>query len=159
MAQSLINDIIAILLKKRNNVKSSFKLIFEEAEEMHKKINIPILVDRTNARQRHRPNYNTNNPVDNFRISNYIPLLDDVIEDLKFRFSSDLFTILEITELIPSNILKKADIIDYTATKNTIAKYLSQFTNECASKFGNIRKKLFLLETAKNLVAFNHGQR
>lgn len=129
IAQSLINDIIAVLLNKRNDAESSFKPIFEEAQEIHTKMNIPILIPRTNARQRHRPNYNTENPIDYFRISIYIPLLDDVIEDLKFRFSSELFTILDITNLIPFNILKKEDI-DYETIKKNIAKYLSQFTNE-----------------------------
>lgn len=129
MAQSLIDNIISVLNEKRETADSCFKTIFREAEELHKKMNIPLLIPRTNARQRHRSNINTNNPLDYFKISIFIPLLDDVIQDLQFRFNSDTFTALEINSLIPSHILQKSQT-ELTTTKNNILKYLSKFTYE-----------------------------
>ncbi|KAK5643015.1 hypothetical protein RI129_009182 [Pyrocoelia pectoralis] len=52
----------------------------------------------------YRPNINTNKPLDYLKISIFIPLLDDVIQDLQFRFNSDTFTTFEINNLIPSYI-------------------------------------------------------
>lgn len=129
MAQLLIDNIISVLNEKRETADSCFKFIFEEAEGLHRKLNIPILVPRTTARQRHRPNIDTNNTLDYFKISIFIPLLDHVIQDLRFRFNSDTFTALEINSLIPSYIVKKTRT-DLITSKSNIVKYLSKFSDE-----------------------------
>nr|CAI5831871.1 unnamed protein product [Callosobruchus analis] len=108
-AQLLINDIKSALSNKREKVEACFKTIFNEAECLHKKMNIPLISSRICARQQHWFNIDTEKPEDYFRISTFIPLLDDIPQDLNFLFNSDLFKALEADNLLPSFIITKTD--------------------------------------------------
>lgn len=72
------------LTNKRTNCEKYFKTIYKEASELIKEhdINLP----RICKRQTHRPNPPCNSPEEYYLRSLYIPLLDNVIEDIKERF-------------------------------------------------------------------------
>ncbi|CAH1104324.1 unnamed protein product [Psylliodes chrysocephalus] len=128
-AQTLVNDILSLLNEKRKNVDSCFSGIFKDVKNLHKKMNLNLMMPRITLRQKHRVNTPGDSIEEYFRRSIFIPLLDNVIEDLTFRFHNELYKILNINSLIPSNI--KLDMnMDCSLIKENVAEYLSNFTNE-----------------------------
>lgn len=103
-AKSLVNDILFFLHEKRSNEEYCFNEIFNDVK--HEKFNIPILVPRITSKQRNRVNIQTNSPNDYYRVSIFIPLLDNIIEDLNFRFHSEMCYVFDINDLIPTNVTK-----------------------------------------------------
>ena len=81
---------------------------------------------RINSRQVNRCNIQTQNPEEYYKVSLFIPLLDNIIQDLKFRFSSELFQILDINNFIPVNILnlKQEDLMPIIIN---VSEYLAKF--------------------------------
>lgn len=136
-AQSLVNDIFSVFKKKREDVENVFKGIFEEVVEVHKKLDIPILLPRINTRQIHRNNIQTKIPEEYFRVSIFIPLLENIFQDLEFRFNSDLFKILDINNFIPTNVLKQSDI-GLAPLVSNVAEYLSKFKNDSVDFFSDL---------------------
>lgn len=128
-AQSLVKDIISVLNEKRENAESCFANIFKEVENLHEKLNLTILMPRTTARQRNRANIPSSGAQEYFKRSIFIPLLDNVITDINFRFNKELYNILEINSLIPSIFSSKLDN-DFEYFKQRLAEYLSKFKNE-----------------------------
>nr|CAI5843535.1 unnamed protein product [Callosobruchus analis] len=96
-AQFLINDIKSALSNKREKAEACFKTIYNEAECLHKKMNIP--------------------------------LINDIPQDLNFRFNSYLFKALEADNLLPSFIITKSDT-EIEILAESCGEYLSKFTNE-----------------------------
>lgn len=98
-----IQSVLDNLTNKRTNCDKYFKIIYKEASELIKEhdINLP----RICKRQTHRPNPPCNSPEEYYLRSLYIPLLDNVIEDIKERFiKKKNKTLLALMTLIPSYI-------------------------------------------------------
>uniref|UniRef100_A0A6P7FUL7 Uncharacterized protein LOC114334311 n=1 Tax=Diabrotica virgifera virgifera TaxID=50390 RepID=A0A6P7FUL7_DIAVI len=129
-ARSLVNDILLVFHKKREDAENVFKGIFEEVTKVHQKLDFPILLPRINARQIYRSNIETKNPEKYFRVSVFIPVLENIFQDLEFRFNSDLFEILDIiNNLIPVNVLNQSDN-DLKFLVKKVSEYLSKFRND-----------------------------
>nr|CAI5830424.1 unnamed protein product [Callosobruchus analis] len=101
-AMNMICQVLDLLESKRKNVEKSFDAIYAQVNSLHEKLDINVSIPRIYARQINRANIQTNNPKDYFRITVYIPILDFVIEDLKFRFDGDLMNILNLNVVLPS---------------------------------------------------------
>ncbi|XP_050500951.1 uncharacterized protein LOC126880918 [Diabrotica virgifera virgifera] len=128
-ARSFVNDILLVFHKKREDAENMFKGIFEEVTKVHQKLDFPILLPRINARQIYRSNIETKNPEEYFRVSVFIPLLENIFQDLEFRFNSDLFEILDINNLIPVNVLNQSDNnLKFLVKK--VSEYLGKFRND-----------------------------
>ncbi|CAI6353886.1 unnamed protein product [Macrosiphum euphorbiae] len=70
------------------------------------KLEINITVPRTAKCQTHRSNTPSSNPVEYYRRVLYIPILDNVLEDLRMRFRSKKnSTILLLMKLVPISII------------------------------------------------------
>nr|CAI5849000.1 unnamed protein product [Callosobruchus analis] len=122
-AMNMICQVLELLESKRKNVEKSFDAIYAQVNSLHEKLDINVSIPRICARQINRANIQTNNPKDYFRITVYIPILDFVIEDLKFRFDGDLMNILNLNVVLPSTFSKlNTDEIGMSIKK--IAKFL-----------------------------------
>jgi len=82
-----IENIFEILMKKRENANEEFSILFNESKNILESVNNEIVIPRINSRQTKCINIKTNDPEEYFRISIYIPLLDDFIQQLNKRFN------------------------------------------------------------------------
>eukprot|EP00102_Acyrthosiphon_pisum_P022223 XP_016659433.1 PREDICTED: 52 kDa repressor of the inhibitor of the protein kinase-like [Acyrthosiphon pisum] len=94
LVQSVINDI-------RSNVEIEFKQLYLSAQAISSKLNIEPSIPRIVGIQRHRHNYSTNSPDVYYRISLFIPYLDELNKSLVNRFSKHKKTLhaLELQEI------------------------------------------------------------
>jgi len=87
-AENCIDLIKKNLKDKRLNKESIFKGLFEKCKIIMTKLEINITVPRTAKRQTNRSNTPASNPEEYYRRVLYIPILDNVLEDLRIRFRS-----------------------------------------------------------------------
>lgn len=85
----LVYDVIENLENKRTNCCDEFKSLFEDCKNEMTKLDIEIKRPRIVCHQTTRVNYLTDSIEDYYRVSIYIPLLDNVLEDLKCRFLNE----------------------------------------------------------------------
>jgi hypothetical protein len=105
-AANTIRDTLQVLSKCRENVDTEFSNIFKSSEDLANIIDVELRMLRLCKQQKNRSNYFTNNIEDYYRISIFIPLLDNVIDDLKTRFSQNTLELFQLSLFLPSNFLK-----------------------------------------------------
>lgn len=105
-AANTIKDTLKVLSKCRENVETEFSNIFKSCEDLANIIDVELQIPRLCKQQKNRSNYSTNNVEDYYRITIFIPLLDNVIEDLKTRFSQNTLELFQLSLFLPSNFLK-----------------------------------------------------
>lgn len=115
---------------KRTNCSKEFNLIFEVCKKEMIKYDIEIKKPRIVCRQAGRSNYQMSTVEDYYRVSIYIPLLDNVLDDLKNRFFNEKNqAVLKLSKLMPRNIVEM-DSDDENELVKLFIKYFSfQDTN------------------------------
>lgn len=102
-AKTLITDVLSVLKETRKNADTAFQKLFLDINECHHALDISVLIPRRAARQINRCNVETNDPEVYYRISIFIPLLDNIIEDIEFRFDDErVSNIFHLNVLVPS---------------------------------------------------------
>ena len=71
----------------RENIDNEFGQIFKQTQRMAIKLDVPPSLPRRVARQMHRNNVPADIPKEYFKRSLVIPLLDNFIYELEFRFN------------------------------------------------------------------------
>lgn len=99
LVKSVINDM-------RTNVENEFKQLFLNAQEISSKLGVEPLMPRTVGTQKYRKKYSTNSPEIYYRISFFIPYLDELNSSLVNRFSKHKKIILGLHSIIPINAIK-----------------------------------------------------
>lgn len=103
-AQNLLNDTLQILNRKRKESEVKFASIYDEIQSLAEELDIDLKIPRIVGKQMHRANYPSNNPIDYYRLSVYIPLVENVTEDLKLRFSYNTISVYDLLVLCPDNL-------------------------------------------------------
>ncbi|XP_050541762.1 zinc finger MYM-type protein 1-like isoform X2 [Daktulosphaira vitifoliae] len=106
-AANIMKDTLSILSECRKNVSTDFKEIYKLSEDLAKKQNIDLKIPRYSIKQTKRANYSTNNTEEYYKLTVFIPLLDNVINDLKSRFSHKTLSCFNLSYLLPENFLKE----------------------------------------------------
>ncbi|KAJ8679037.1 hypothetical protein QAD02_014824 [Eretmocerus hayati] len=88
---------------KRRNCDVVFSSLFNEICELADKIDVVIRMPRVVANQNHRDNHPAQTPEEYFKRSVYIPLLDNVLEDLNARFAQNTMELYHLFILLPGN--------------------------------------------------------
>lgn len=100
-AQDMLNDTLKILSRRRENCETVFATIYQEicgiAEELH----VELKLRRISGNQNYRENYSSDNSISYFRQSIYVPVLDNVVEDLKSRFPCETLELYNLSVLFP----------------------------------------------------------
>jgi len=107
-ATTKIKELREVLSTKRNDANQCFNIIHNNVDEMMSKLGTELKLPRTTKRQTYRNNIEVN-PEDSqgyWRISIYIPILDEVINDFDNRFSNDNMQCSNLNFLMPSNLMK-----------------------------------------------------
>lgn len=97
-------DRLSMLQKDRDDCETQFNAIFEKAVEIAYKINLEWTLPRRHAWQTHRDNYPTNNVLDYFRQSLFIPYIESIIMSIKERFSDEKLKIFALFDLHPKKM-------------------------------------------------------
>lgn len=111
-ATDVILDTISVLETKRKKCDVLFTQIFSEVQQICSDLDIDVKVPRITGRQINRSNYTAASPEEYYRKSIYIPLLDNVINDLKDRFPKETLKCFGLRLLIPSYLVKDASSLD-----------------------------------------------
>jgi hypothetical protein len=117
LVQSVINDI-------RSNFEIKFKHLYLSAQAISSKLNVEPSIPRIVGIQRHRHNYSTNSPDIYYRISLFIPYLDELNSSLINRFSKHKKTLVSLQN-IPINAIKSK----YENIVNAVLFYLAELEN------------------------------
>ncbi|CAI6376726.1 unnamed protein product [Macrosiphum euphorbiae] len=106
-ATNCINDIIKTLNDKRTNCDVQFKKVFEESKNVMTELDVEIKQPRIVKKQNQRCNTPANSIEEYYRRILFIPIIDNVLEDIRYRFLNDKNkTISLLMQLIPSNTIK-----------------------------------------------------
>lgn len=84
-AADIITDVLTNLENKRTNCDEEFKSLFRNAEIQMTELDIDLKKPRIASKQLSRSNYQTISIEDYYKVSIYIPLLDNIITDFKSR--------------------------------------------------------------------------
>lgn len=127
-ADDLIKGVINTLKQKRQHSTENFETIFKEIEKSAIELEVPVVLPRITKSQKNRPNPEVKTCEDYFRITVFIPLLDNIIEDLQVRFNDSSMLMFDFNILIPE-VLIAADYGTINQTLENIARYLSKIEN------------------------------
>ena len=102
-AQDMLQDTFKLLERKRNKCEEIFANIYDEICSIAKELEVEIKLPRKAKRQVHRENYPSNSPIDYYRQSVYIPIIEHVTEDLKLRFPQETVNLYYLSVLFPDS--------------------------------------------------------
>lgn len=105
------DDCISITVKnledKRLNGELKFKELFEKCKTIMTELDINIKVPRTSKHQIHRSNTPASCPEEYFRRVLYIPVLDNILQDIHLRFYNKKNNLIfSLMQLVPVSIIK-----------------------------------------------------
>ncbi|KAK3909080.1 52 kDa repressor of the inhibitor of the protein kinase [Frankliniella fusca] len=101
-----ITNLISVLSTRRGNAEEHFKSIWTDIEGLAEKVDTNLILPRRCGRQGNRANYPTESPEAYFRQAIYIPLLDNILMDIKERFPPEVVDCFQLPLLLPSHITK-----------------------------------------------------
>ena len=113
-----------LVLKARS--ESTWDGVWKRIEAMAKDLDINIVKPRTAVTQRHRANGGLEKtPKDYFRVNNFYPFIDHVVQQCETRFSTKQSSLIAAQALIPANLNDLSE-----ACLNKIKAYNTKFTKE-----------------------------
>lgn len=108
-ASNAVTDTLTCLKDRRRNCDDHFTELYLEALTTSEKLGVQLKMPRVVKSQRHRENYEAETVMEYYRMSMYIPLLDNVITDLQTRFSEENLLCFDLNLLMPANMLNTND--------------------------------------------------
>lgn len=125
LAGSYIKDLLNILKSNRENAEAEFSDIWKKTKNLSSILNIDLQIPRLVDNQKNRPNYSANTPEDYYRISTFIPMLDEVILDIKTRFDQNTTNAFKLYVLIPQYLVEMETADLNVALSELWSKYFS----------------------------------
>lgn len=103
-AVSLVQMVIDVLEQKRTDTDTEFGRVYSALSSYQQTRETP----RICTRQDHRSNPAVSDMETYYRTTVYIPLLDEIITNVKSRFTRHVKQAMQLSSLIPSNIVERA---------------------------------------------------
>lgn len=97
------------LEEKRKNCDEEFKSLFRDARIQMTELDIELKKPRIASRQIFRSNHQTTSIENYYKVSIYIPLLDNIITDLKSRFLNEKYNAISTLSLLLPRFIIKSD--------------------------------------------------
>jgi len=115
-----MKNTLNILSEYRENVSTQFTEIYKSSESMAKTQKIDLKIPRNCSRQKNRANYPTNNTEEYYKLAIFIPLLNNVINDLKARFSQKTLECFNLSyNILPDKFINE-NTTSYSLNKSDI---------------------------------------
>jgi len=106
-ADNCIKTVVNNLENKRSHFENEFKIIFEKCKTTMTTLDIEVKVPRISKHQSNRSNTPASCPEEYYRRILYIPILDNVLEDIHSRFYNNKNkTMYIIMQLLPIHVVK-----------------------------------------------------
>lgn len=102
-ANHAVKAALTVLNNMRTNAEDDFKKIFDHACQISDSLSPPVQISlpRMARVQKHRENYHSSTPETYFRVSLFIPLLDNIIDDLSNRLPPETLNIFNLNVILP----------------------------------------------------------
>ena len=111
-ATNALEDTLSVLEDKRKRADTVFEQLFYEAREIAEQLNVELRPKRLVSRQTQRNNNQPNQTAEEyFRKAIYIPLLDNVLSDLKDRLSPDVMRLFNLRVFLPRQTFTEEDLL------------------------------------------------
>ncbi|XP_050503433.1 52 kDa repressor of the inhibitor of the protein kinase-like [Diabrotica virgifera virgifera] len=100
---------ISLTEKTFSNMRTDdeFSKVFNMAQELANKLEVPVMVPRIVGTQRFRSNIESRTPEEFYRRTVYIPCIDEIMTSLKDRFLSHKDILRGLDNFVPANSVKK----------------------------------------------------
>lgn len=108
-ATGFIEETLLVLEGKRENASSNFSILFYEISELASKLDTEIRMPRIVARQTQRENVTAKDAEEYYRRVIYIPLLENVVADLKVRLSPNVMGLFKLNIFLPTMTMSLTD--------------------------------------------------
>ncbi|XP_060862053.1 uncharacterized protein LOC132945023 [Metopolophium dirhodum] len=143
-ATTIIKNVISILKKKRENSSNCFNKIFKTAENQMANLGISIGINKPRLSEvmKNRENPQTQSVEEYFRITLFIPFLDNLLYDLESRFDEDLMSVFDLDVVLPNIVKTKSIFDDKFKLENKIKNVINQFGDLVAHEI-NIPRDIF----------------
>ncbi|CAH1973084.1 unnamed protein product [Acanthoscelides obtectus] len=144
-AVKLIGNIISVVQERRANSEKHFRILFASIMKSHETQGIELTMPRITSRQMNRLNIVTSNKENHYRLNLYVPLLDNILQDLVYRFNEESLNIYNFNIFFASvyNSKTEAEVMDIleTISKYTYTRYYRQWN---VTIFHHAMKTFFL---------------
>lgn len=113
-AMAHIELVQSVIIDMRSDVEKEFKNLFVSTQEISSNLGVLPTMPRIVGTQNHRQNYLTNSPEVYYRISFFIPYLEELNSSLTKRFSRHKKILVSLQNIIPIYAIKSKyeDIVD-----------------------------------------------
>ena len=102
----MVDEVIGNIKSARKNIDSDFQIWYKEILDLAEKLGIVEAIPRKTSIQRNRSNTPSSSPIDHYKKSVAIPLLDSLIIQMQDRFSDeDTSHARHLLYLVPSIIV------------------------------------------------------
>lgn len=121
----IIGDVISNLEEKRNNITENFHELYTATKTIMTNLEIEEKLPHLTGRQTKRPNYPASSVEEYYKVSVYIPLLENVLSDMKQRFCGEKNQVFfTLSQLLPRYIIG-TNSEDITKLIQTIRTYFA----------------------------------
>jgi len=103
-----VSNLLSILTKRREDPENYFHTIRQKVVDMASTLDVEIRTPRRCGRQGHRANYATDSCDAYYNMAVFNSLLDNVIVDLKERFSPSVLEVFNLPWILPCNIVSSS---------------------------------------------------
>ena len=101
----MVDEVIGNIKSVRKNIESDFQVWYKQILDLAEKLGIVEASPRKTSIQRNRSNILSCSPIDHYKKSVAIPLLDSLIIQMQDRFSDEDLHARHLLYLVPSIII------------------------------------------------------
>lgn len=129
-ASTMFISTLKVLKEKRSLSEINFNKLWADIEGQLNDLDIQPTLPRLPKKATHRENHPVNSAECYWRVTIYIPLLDNVVSDLESRFSKDILDIYDLNIFLPSVIIRSSDSVIDEKMSSLAKKYFKVFEVE-----------------------------
>ena len=114
-AYTMVDEVIGNIKSARKNIDIDFQVWYKEMLDLSEKLGIVEAIPRKTSIQRNRSNIPSSSPIDHYKKSVAIPLLDSLIIQMQDRFSDEDRHARHLLYLVPSIIVNNTQELSEAA--------------------------------------------